>query len=486
MRRQRHTKIIATLGPASNSQQDIQRLFNAGADVFRMNMSHGTHADHLARYEAIRAVEQASDRPIGVLLDLQGPKLRIGTFRHGTIDVVSGQRFTLDLSPALGDHDRVQLPHPEIFSVIQPGHTLYIDDGRIRLMVESVSADGIVTRVDVGGVMSDRKGVNVPEVHLPIAAMTDKDLLDLAFARSIGVDWIALSFVQCAADVHALRQKLGPDSTCRIIAKLEKPAALKDLDAIVQATDAVMVARGDLGVELPAEDVPIAQRRIVRACRRHGKQVVIATQMLESMIHQPAPTRAEANDVATAVYDGADAIMLSAETASGKYPAEAVAMMDRIAQRTEHDAGYEQLLRANYTVPEKADSASAIGVAIRTAADLLAITVTAAYTSSGSTCLTVARERPRSPILGLSPSLATARMLSLVWGVHSVHTADATSVEDMVDKATATATGCDYTEAGKPFIIVAGMPFGTPGSTNLMRIAWADAPAQLAVSPSGF
>jgi pyruvate kinase len=472
-RRQRNTKIIATLGAATSTPDQIRSLFDAGVDVFRLCMGRGTHADHLARYEAVRAIEKQRERPIGVLLDLQGPKLRIGRFRHAQVELAVGQSFVLDRSEALGDHDRVSLPHPGIFAAAGAGDALFVDDGRVRLRVQSVTNDTMVTRVETGGTICDYRSVHVPGVRLSMPVLTDKDMADLEFGLLIGVDWIALSFVQHADDIHVLRRHIGGRSAAKIIAKLEKPSALKYLEQIVSAADAIMIARGDMGVELPPEEVPIEQRRIVRECRRQGKPVVIATQMMASMVQQPAPTRAEVNDVATAVYSGADAIMLSAETASGRYPVEAVEIMDRIVRRIESDVSYDPILRVPSSMPSGTCSADAIGAAIRTTAEVLPITATAAYTSSGATCLAVARERPRSPILGLSPSLETVRMLSLVWGVHSIQMNDVKSVEEMVASAAGVARRHGYTEDGKPFVIVAGIPFGTPGSTNMLQIAWA-------------
>lgn len=472
MRRQRNTKIIATLGPATTSRQEVRRLFEAGADVFCMDMRYGTHADHLARYQMVRDVEQETGRPIGVLMDLQGPRLRIGSFRQTGVELVPGQGFSFDLSPGLGDHNRVNLPHAEVYRAVEPGDVLFLDDGTIRLRVESATDEVIATRVEAGGFTRDGGCLKAPNVHLPIASLTARDADDLAFGLAIGVDWVALAFVQDAQDVVALRERIGKRNHPRIVAKLEKPSSLEYLDEIVDAADAIMVCRGELGVELDVEEVPIAQRRIVRACRARGRPVVIATQMLDSMAHHSAPTRAEAGDAAGAVYDGADAMMLSAETASGKYPVEFVQVMDRIARRIEGDPGYNQGM-APHATTRTPDATYAISAAIRTTADLLPLSFTAAYTESGSTCLAVACLRPRSPILGLSPSLTTVRMLSLIWGVHAVHMDDASSVEEMVENATGAARRDGFAEAGRPFVMVAGMPFGTQGATNLMQIGWA-------------
>jgi len=467
MKRQRNTKIVATLGPASSTSESIRQLWEAGADVFRLNFSHGTHADHHARIETIRRLERECGRPIAILADLQGPKLRVGIFREGSVTLDAGQHFRLDTSAEAGDERRAPLPHPEIFAALAPGRELLLDDGKLRLRVEACGADFADTVVVTGGVLSDRKGVNVPDALLPLSPLTPKDRRDLAFALELGVDWIALSFVQRPEDVAEARALV--DGRAGVLSKLEKPAAIESLDAIVALSDAVMVARGDLGVELPPEDVPGLQKRIVQRCRRAGKPVVVATQMLESMVQAPTPTRAEASDVATAVYDGADTVMLSAESASGRYPLEAVAMMDRIVRRAERDDCYRQVMQAEAAIPGSTD-ADAISAAVCRITGILPVTAIAAYTSSGSTTLRIARERPLAPILSLTPDVATARRLVLAWGVHSVHTEDAADVEDMVAKATAIAEAGRFAAPGQALLVIAGMPFGVPGSTNLLRI----------------
>jgi pyruvate kinase len=463
----RKTKIIATLGPASSTAAQIETLARAGADVFRLNFSHGTHADHQARANAIRQVEAKLGRPLGILLDLQGPKLRVGQIATGKVTLMQGAEFRLDSDPTPGDATRAYLPHPEIFAALQPGHHLLIDDGKIKLRVTHVSAGEARTQVVFGGVLSDRKGVNVPDSALAVSALTDKDKSDLAFGLALGVDWVALSFVQTAEDIKELRKLV--QHRAGIIAKLEKPQALQCLDEIVAEADAVMVARGDLGVEMPPEDVPILQRRIVRACRAAGKPVVVATQMLESMITQATPTRAEASDVATAVYDGVDAVMLSAESASGDYSVEAVSMMARIITQVEADPLQRQTMHAA-TPLRQVGSASAIGAAVRCIADVVSVCATVTYTSSGATAVRVAHERPESTILGLSPKQATARRLCLVWGVKPLQTKDAESVEEMVETAEQVARTLGYAVPGQTLVVVAGMPFGTPGSTNLLRL----------------
>lgn len=469
MRPSKHAKIVATLGPASDDLQTIRALFDAGADVFRLNFSHGTHADHQRRLELIREVERLGGRPIGVLLDLQGPKLRIGTFPAGPIRLSQGQAFRLDLdATASGSDNRVLLPHPEIFAVLQPGAELLLDDGRVRLRVEHCGPDFADTRVVHGGALSDRKGVNVPDVVLPLSALTEKDRSDLRFGLKLGVDWVALSFVQRPEDITELRELV--QGKAGIVAKLEKPAAIAALDAIVAETDAVMVARGDLGVEMPPETVPSIQKRIVDACRRAGKPVIVATQMLESMVTAPVPTRAEASDVATAVYEGADAVMLSAESASGGHPVEAVRMMSRIISHTEDDPHYRTAIDVSRSSPS-ANAPDAIGFALRHVTELLQPAATVAYTSSGYSALRMARERPGAPIIGMTPRLAVARRLALVWGVHAVLCHDVADVPEITDLACVTARRAGFGETGQNIVISAGMPFGVSGTTNLLRIA---------------
>ncbi len=469
MRRLRMAKILATLGPASDGLAQIRALVGAGADVFRLNLSHGTQADHRRRYELVRQVEQEMSRPIGVLVDLQGPKLRVGTFQGGGVDLIAGARFRLDLSPAPGDRTRAPLPHPEVLTALKPGAELLLDDGRIHLRVETAAADHADTVVVTSGRLTDRKGLNLPDVVLGVSPLTDKDRADLQFGLDLGVYWIALSFVQRPEDVAEARRLIGKRAA--IIVKIEKPSALTHLDELIQLSDAVMVARGDLGVEMPPEDVPSAQKRIVGACRLAGKPVVVATQMLDSMIHAPAPTRAEASDVATAVYDGADAMMLSAESASGDYPVESVSMMNRIIARTERDPLYRRLMAAQHPEPE-ATAADAISAAAAQVAHTLSAAAIITYTTSGSTSLRAARERPDVPILCLTSSRETARRLALVWGTHCVETSDVSSFSEMVDKACRIALEEKFAEVGQRLVVTAGVPFGTPGSTNVLRIAW--------------
>ncbi|HVO02987.1 MAG TPA: pyruvate kinase [Candidatus Cybelea sp.] len=469
MRRHRKAKIVATLGPASSDRHRIEALFRAGADIFRLNLSHGTHEDHKARYDIIRHIERDYERPVGVLVDLQGPKIRVGTFKDGAVELQVGQDYRFDLDPKPGDAKRAPLPHPEVLSAVHPGSSLLLDDGRLRLKVKEQRQDCVDCEVVVGGRLSDRKGVNIPDCVLPLSPLTKKDHQDLRFGLDLGADWVALSFVQRPEDIAEARKLIA--GRARIIAKLEKPQAIEHLEEIIDLSDAVMVARGDLGVELPPEDVPGLQKRIVIASRRAGKPVVVATQMLESMVNSPAPTRAEASDVATAIYDGADAVMLSAESASGKYPIESVTMMNRIIERVEKDPSYRRIIDAQHSDPE-ATGNDAISAAAAQVAHTLSAAAIVTYTTSGSTTLRVARERPEVPILCLTGDLSTARRLALLWGAHCVHTADIRTFSEMVDKARRIALKQEIAKQGERLVITAGVPFGTPGSTNTLRVAW--------------
>ena len=471
MRRERAVKIVSTLGPASSSREAIQRLFEAGTDVFRLNFSHGTHAEHAERYGFIREVEAKFGRPIGVMADLQGPKIRVGDFAAGRIELLSGASFQLDADLTPGDENRVSISNPEILSSLEPGLDLLLDDGKIRLEVTKVEKDRIQTTVTVGGPLSNHKGVNIPGALLPIAALTAKDRRDLSFALDMGADYIALSFVQRPYDVAEARKLIAGRAS--VLVKLEKPLAIQHLDEIVEQTDAVMVARGDLGVEAPPEDVPSLQKQIIRAAREAGKPVIVATQMLESMINAPTPTRAEASDVATAVFDGADAVMLSAETAAGKYPLEAVSMMDRIIRRVERDPSYR-----TYVNRDRRGGSGSAADAITEAAGQVAQSIGAAaivtFTRTGSTTLRASRMRPTVPILGLTPDLTMARRLALAWGVHPVHSIEIEQFADMVTYATGIAKEQGFAISGQRLVVTAGVPFGTPGSTNVLRIVWVD------------
>ncbi len=470
MKRQRHAKIIATLGPASAEETTIRSLAKAGADVFRVNFSHGSHSEHAERVAAIRRVEDHINRPIGIMMDLQGPKLRVGRFGASPVMLAPGQQFRLDLSEQPGDQRRVGLPHPEIFAAVTTGSDLLVNDGRIHLRVQEQGSDWLETQVIVGGEISDRKGVNVPGVILPLSALTDKDRADLEFGLGLEVDWAAVSFVQRPEDLEEVRELAA--GRALILAKLEKPAAIERLDAVVAASDAVMVARGDLGVEMPPQDLPHIQKRISHMCRRLGKPVVIATHMLDSMVSSPVPTRAEASDVANAVYDGVDAVMLSAESAAGQYPVEAVRMMDQIIQRVEQDPHYRKALEAHHPDPEST-SADAVCCALGRMTGILSAPLNVTYTESGFTALRAARERPEAAILALTPSRQTARRLAIAWGLQSVVVERVDSVDEMVDTARRVAVERHFLKPGQPMVIAAGIPFGESGGTNLVHIAQA-------------
>ncbi len=445
----------------------IRALYLAGADAFRINMSHGTQADRAEIIGHLRELERELERPMTILVDLQGPKLRVGTFAEGLVQLALGTPFRLDTDPAPGDSTRVHLPHRELFAALQPGTRLLLDDGKVALRVKSVTAETIDTEVEVAGTLSNHKGLNVPDVVVPMAALTEKDRSDLAFALDQGVDWIALSFVQRPEDVAEARRLIGGKAA--LLAKIEKPAAVERLDEILELADAVMVARGDLGVELPPQEVPPLQKKIVQRARQLGRPVVVATQMLESMIHAPTPTRAEVSDVATAIYDGADAIMLSAESASGAWPERAVAMMDSIARAVEADPEYQRRIHFTET-PMEATTADALSGAAGQIASTVSATGIICFTTSGSTARRVSRERPMVPLLVLTPKLATARRLGLLWGAHAVHTRDVKNFEEMVGKSKRMALRHRAAQAGDRFVLMAGVPFGTPGSTNVLHV----------------
>ena len=467
MNRNRQTKIVATLGPATSSHDTIAALFEAGTDVFRFNMSHGDRDQWRQWWQTLRKLETSSARPVGMIADLQGPKLRIGEFRDASVALERGQEFRIDLDPKPGDEARVGTPHAEIFATVREGDTILLDDGKVMLRVVAGGEDHVTTVVEAGEVLSDHKGLNLPGVRLPIAALTPKDRDDLAFARELGVEWIALSFVQRPDDITEARSLAGDG--VNIIAKLEKPAAIDSLEGIVDLADGIMVARGDLGVELRPEEVPGVQKRVIRMCREAGKPVIVATQMLDSMVFSPSPSRAEVTDVATAVYDGADALMLSGETSVGAFPVDAVSMMDRIMSTVEQDPFYDPQAGA----PE-ATGADAISVAARQVAGTLGASAIVTYSVSGKTTLRASRVRPEVPILGLTPSITAARRLALAWGVHSVHTDDASSFSGMVERASILATREGFARSGESIVIMAGVPFGTPGATNTLHVAQLD------------
>ena len=475
MNRARRARIVATLGPASRAPGTVKALAQAGVDVFRLNFSHGSHEDHAAALKAVRGAEMALQRPLGVLADLQGPKLRLGRFRDVEISVAPGQRLRLDLDETPGDETRVCMPHPEIFKALREDHLLLLDDGRVRLKV--IKRDDKWADVEVlsGSKLSDRKGVAVPQAVIPVSALTPKDREDLAFALRMGVDWVALSFVQKAEDMAELKRLVNGRAAC--LAKIEKPAALTELAAILDYSDGVMVARGDLGVELDPEDVPVAQKQILRMARQRGVPAIVATQMLESMTSAPAPTRAEASDVANAVYEGADALMLSAETASGDYPLESVAMMNRIMERGESDPLWPGLMDAEHAGMDEHD-VDALVAAARKAAEASSTACMVVFTTLGGTARRMARERPLQPILALTPNPDTARRLALVWGLEPRLGRQPESLEQVTEDAVQAAMEYGLAEPGQRVLILAGTPFGAPGAANLLRLAHAPAKAK--------
>ncbi|MBK5947683.1 pyruvate kinase [Rhodobacter veldkampii DSM 11550] len=471
MRRLRNVKIVATLGPASSDYDTIRALFEAGADVFRLNMSHGSHADHRERLDIIRRIEADTGRPIAVLADLQGPKLRVGTFAVGAAELEEGAPFRFDLDRAEGDGHRVCLPHPEIFAALEPGTTLLVNDGKIRLKVNECGPDFANCTVTTGGTISNRKGVNVPDVVLPVAALSDKDRADLEFACSAGVDWLALSFVQRPEDVIEARDLAR--GRAAVLSKIEKPAAVKAYAEILAVSDGIMVARGDLGVELPVHSVPPIQKRLVRGARAAAKPVIVATQMLESMIESPMPTRAEVSDVATAIYEGADAVMLSAESAAGRYPVEAVATMNAVAESVESDPTYREVIEASRSA-KRQTIADAIVSAAREIAETTDISAICCYTQTGTTVALAARERPRVPIIALSPVTATLRRLCLRWGVHTVRCEEVERFKMAVVNAARAARDFGFADETNQIVVMAGVPFNVQGTTNILRVAPCD------------
>ncbi len=471
MRRLRNVKIVATLGPASSSYDMIRKLFEAGADTFRLNTSHGDHDDIRARHEIIRKVEQDVGRPIGILADLQGPKLRVGIFANSAVDLEEGQSFRFDLSDAPGGPNRVQLPHHEIFAALEKGATLLVNDGKIRMKVEEHGPEFADCTVLVGGTVSDRKGVNVPDVLLPLAALSEKDRSDLEFVCELGVDWLALSFVQRAEDVHEARELAR--GRAALMTKVEKPAAVRNFNSILEASDGIMVARGDLGVELPVQNVPPIQKRLVRKCRKAAKPVIVATQMLESMIESPMPTRAEVSDVAAAIYEGADAVMLSAESAVGSYPVEAVSTMHNVAIEVENDPTYRDVVDASRGGP-KQSVADGIVSAAREIAETADIKVICSYSESGTTALLVARERPHVPIIAMTSRIQTARRLCLSWGLHCSHTSEVDRFKTAVINSARASIAEGFASPDDFLVVTAGVPFGKPGTTNILRVSSCD------------
>ena len=468
LRRDRNVKIVATLGPASSDKEVIGNLFLAGVDVFRLNMSHGTHEDARKRHGLIREISAETGRPIGILADLQGPKFRCGTFAEKSVRLEKGARFTFDFDPAPGGKDRVQLPHAEVFSALRPGSMLLVNDGLVQLKVSSCGTEFAECDVEVGGIVSDRKGVNIPDVIVPVTALSDKDRKDLEFACSLGVDWLALSFVQRPEDMEEARQLVR--GRAALMAKIEKPSAVNHFDQILKVSDGIMIARGDLGVETPLQSVPSLQKRLIRKCRAVSKPAIVATQMLESMVQNSTPTRAEVSDVATAIYEGVDAIMLSAESAAGNYPVESVATMNDVAVAVEHDPTYRQVIEASRQ-GKRTTVADAITSAAREIAETTDVTSICCFTHSGTTAHLVARERPRVPTIVLTPFAHIAQRLCLLWGAHCVKTEIVNDFDRAVEVAVETARREEFGQLDDQIIIMAGVPFNISGSTNIIRVA---------------
>lgn len=471
MRRHRSVKVVATLGPASSDYDTIKELYMAGADVFRLNMSHGSHGQVKIWHETIRMVERDVQRPIAILADLQGPKLRVGSFAGGKAELKANDLFRLDMSDNKGDAKRVQLRHKEIYSVLKPGSSILINDGKIRLEVIEGGANYLNCKVVVGGTISNNKGVNIPDTELPLKALSSKDKSDLEFVCNLGVDWLALSFVQRAEDVEeAIKLIKG---RAAVMSKIEKPTAVKNFDSILKVSDGIMVARGDLGVELPVQNIPPIQKQLIRKCREFAKPVIVATQMLESMIDSPIPTRAEVSDVATAIYEGADAVMLSAESAAGHFPIKAVTTMDSIAIEVENDPNHRVILAAQRE-GKKQSIADAIVSAAREISETTEIKAICCFSQSGTTALLVARERPHVPIIAMTSLINTARRLCLTWGAHSVMTEELDRFKMAVVNASRAAIKYKFADKKDYIVVTAGVPFNVPGSTNILRVAPCD------------
>ena len=468
MRRQRNIKIVATLGPSSSDYETIKALHLAGADVFRLNMSHGSHDEIAKRHQIIRQIEKELDSPIAILADLQGPKLRVGEFANGVEELIVGEKFRLDLLDEKGSKNRVNLPHPEIFQALHEGAHLLINDGKIKLTVEKCGPDFADCSIVNGGEISDRKGVNVPDVILPLAALSEKDRADLDFICGLGIDWLALSFVQRADDIIEASKLVA--GRAAIISKIEKPSAVKSFEDILKVSDGIMVARGDLGVELPVQNVPPIQKRLVRKCRAAAKPVIVATQMLESMVESPMPTRAEVSDVATAIYEGSDAIMLSAESAAGQFPIQAVETMNNVAIEVESDPTYTEVMEASRRA-KRNSVADGIVSAAREIAETTDIKAICCFTQTGTTALLTARERPRVPIIALSSEIGTARRLALTWGTNCVLSGNKTRFKEAVVSAVRAALAEGLADETEQVVITAGVPFNITGTTNILRVA---------------
>ena len=470
MKRNRKAKILATLGPSSSSPEVIETLFNEGCDVFRLNFSHGTIEEHRKNLDSIRSLEKKYSHPTCILADLQGQKLRLGDFTNNSENLQKGQTFTLDLDNKLGDRTRVNFPHSKIFEMLTPNTIILVDDGKIKMQIIEQKKDSLIAEVLNEGKISNNKGVNIPDAVLPISSLTSKDKSDLNKALEMGVDWIAQSFVQSVEDVKELKKLVGVKAS--IMAKIEKPSAVKNILEIIREADGIMIARGDLGVELPPEKIPAIQKKIINECREEGRPVVVATQMLESMIDNPSPTRAEASDVANAIYDGADAVMLSGESAIGKYPVETVSIMNKIIESVEIDReNYNLSLQNDENNTKKINTTDAITSAAYTIAQNAGAKAIITFSVSGKTAFRMSKERAPVQIIGISPNIDTARKLQIVWGVNSCHTQDAKNTTEMARIACTIAKEKNIAKPGDSVVITAGVPFGNAGATNLLRIA---------------
>jgi pyruvate kinase len=466
----RTTKIVATLGPATDSAEKLRKLLEAGVNVVRLNASHGSQADHARRIQAVRALAAETGVNAGILLDLQGPKIRLGTFQNEGCFLEEGSVFTITTAPVEGTNEIASTTYPEFARDVKPGDNVLLADGTVQL--EVIATDGVSAKCKVirGGWVGDRKGINLPGVHVSTPSLSEKDVADAHFGVEHGVDFIALSFVRTGKDVLRLRHLLDERNANQpIIAKIEKPEAWQNLDSIIEEADGVMVARGDLGVEMALERVPMIQKAIIEQCRQAGRFVITATQMLESMVENPVPTRAEVSDVANAIYDGTSALMLSAETSIGKFPIEAIQMMGKIALETEaavRRQGFtrEMRLASNATTPQIiADAAFHVA----RSADVSAIAVT---TTSGATAKLLARYRPRVPIFAFTPSEAVARRLSIVYGVEAIVAPACTSTDKIFEEMEKALVATERVKPGDNMVFVAGQPMNQPGSTNLLNL----------------
>ncbi len=460
----RKARIICTLGPSSSSAEVLEAMVLAGMDVARLNFSHGTHDEHRARVELLRKVSKKVGKPIALLQDIQGPKVRLGRFVSGSMTVVEGQKVTITTRKVLGESGVLPTPIKSLTRDVKKGDPVLLDDGRVQLQVISVKGTEITCLVLVGGVLKDHKGINLPGASVSVPTITRKDIEDLAFGQELGVDFVALSFVRSAKDIHQARayvKKLGTP----LIAKIEKPQAVADLDAIAQAADGIMIARGDLGVEMPLEQLPGIQKAAVAAANARGGLVIVATEMLESMVTNPRPTRAEVSDVANAIYDGADAVMLSGETAAGKHPVETIRMMAKIVLEAER----RNPLRVQpYQVTQ--DISTGVSAAAVSAADRLQSAAIVAFTQSGQTARLISELRPRSRIIALTPHPAVVRRMGLYWGVTGHVALGLTSTDAMIQAVGKLCAKEGWARPGQTVVIVAGTPLSQPGNTNLMTI----------------